>query len=294
MLPGFFRLHRSERRVVVALLLAAVVALGVALLAGGDDATAQADALAAQADSARARRDTLRPRRYYRAEERRAERFPFDPNTADSAQLLRLGLQPWQVRAVYKYRAAGGVFRRPLDFARLYGLTAGQYKSLEPYIRIGRDYQTAATLLPARTDTLRDSLRYPVKIAATERVVLNRADTTILRTVPGIGVYFARQIVSYGDRLGGYVNVDQLDEIDGFPQESKQYFVVEAPQPRRLAVNRLTLQQLRRHPYVNFYQAKAIVDYRRLRGPLKSLDDLKLSKDFPPAAISRLAPYVEF
>ena len=31
------------------------------------------------------------------------EEFPFDPNTADSNQLLRLGLQPWQVRNIYRY-----------------------------------------------------------------------------------------------------------------------------------------------------------------------------------------------
>ena len=76
----------------------------------------------------------------YATEEAPVETFPFDPNTADSTQLLRLGLAPWQVRAIYHYRAKGGVFRRPSDFARLYGLTAKQYRELEPYIRISADY----------------------------------------------------------------------------------------------------------------------------------------------------------
>ena len=59
-------------------------------------------------------------------------------------------------------------------------------------------------------------------------------------------------------------------------------------------MNKLTLQQLRRHPYINFYRAKAIMDYRRLHGNLKSLQDLRLSKDFPPEVIERLNPYVTF
>ena len=59
-------------------------------------------------------------------------------------------------------------------------------------------------------------------------------------------------------------------------------------------VNRLSLEELRRHPYLNFYQARAITDYRRLHGPLKSLNDLRLSKDFPKEAIDRLMPYVSF
>ena len=58
--------------------------------------------------------------------------------------------------------------------------------------------------------------------------------------------------------------------------------------------NKLTLNQLRNHPYLNFYQAKEICDYRRQRGPIKSLNELKLLKDFPPDEIERLKPYICF
>ena len=147
-----------------------------------------------------------------------------------------------------------------------------------------------------RASESRDSsvFRYPVKIRETEYVVLNSADTTVLQTVPGIGPYYARQIVRYGERLGGYVSVNQLDEIEDFPLESKKYFVIKDSTPRKLNVNRLTLNELKRHPYINFYQARAITDYRRLHGPIRSLDELRLSKDFSSEAISRLSPYVEY
>ena len=135
---------------------------------------------------------------------------------------------------------------------------------------------------------------YQPKIRPGEHVVLNTADTTALKTVPGIGPYYARKVVAYGQRLGGYVSVDQLDEIEGFPLDAKDYLTIEGASPHRLNVNTLSLNDLRRHPYISFYQAKAITDYRRLHGPLRSLDDLRLSKDFPPEAIQRLAPYVEF
>ena len=45
-----------------------------------------------------------------------------------------------------KYRSKGGVFRSPMDFARLYGLTRKQFRELEPYITIGDDYAPASTL----------------------------------------------------------------------------------------------------------------------------------------------------
>lgn len=236
------------------------------------------------------------------------ECFYFDPNTADSTQLLRLGLQPWQVRNIYRYRAKGGVYRKKEDFARLYGLTVKDYRRLEPYIRISEDYLPASTLVGEKGDIndrnyrdynnystyKKDSLRYPLKIREGEHVVLNTADTSMLRKVPGIGAYYAKEIVRYGKWLGGYVHVSQLDEIDNFPKEAKKYFVITDPHPQKLSINKLTLQQLRRHPYINYYQAKAIVDYRRLHGDIKSLRDLRFSSDFTDEDIRRLEPYIAY
>lgn len=149
---------------------------------------------------------------------------------------------------------------------------------------------------PRSASEPRDSFvpRHPVKIKEGEHVILNTADTTALQTIPGIGSYFARKIVQYGERLGGYVSVDQLDEIEDFPLESKRYLVIQNAKPRQLNINQLSLNELKRHPYLNYYQARAIMDYRRLHGPIQSLDDLRLSKDFPQEAIDRLTPYVAY
>ena len=286
-------MNRNDRKVAIAALAVATIAL-VALWLTQDDSH--------PASTQSKRFQTSRPVQYAATAPKRAERFPFDPNTADSNQLLRLGLQPWQVRNIYKYRERGGVYQRKEDFARLYGLTVKQYRELEPYIRISSDYLPASTLIRKESKGRqnaekvyeRDTIRYPVKIKEGEHVVLNTADTAQLKKVPGIGTYYAKEIMRHGQRLGGYVSVDQLDEIEDFPQASKKYFVIANPQPRKLNVNRLKLNELRRHPYINYYQAKAIVDYRRLQGDIHSLQDLSLLPDFPPEAIKRLEPYVEY
>ena len=321
MIREFFYLQKSDRKVILTLLLVIVVALTVIFFAGGESDGEDSKELKS-GDHA------------YHSEKiltdspldtpKKAELFPFDPNTADSTQLLRLGLQSWQVRNIYKYRAAGGVYRQKTDFARLYGLTVKQYRELEPYIRISDDYLPASTLLKQerrtsqgsfsqnrgnwtrnQRDRSRDSVRqnhgpvplipqYSPKLRPGETVVLNTADTTALKTIPGIGPYYARKIVQYGQRLGGYVNVDQLDEIEDFPSEVKSFLVVCDAHPQKLNLNKLSLNELKRHPYINYFMARAITDYRRLHGPLHSLNDLRLSRDFPQEVIERLEPYVEF
>ena len=133
-----FHYRRSDRRAALALLAVAVgaAALMVAVDGGGGAAGEAAPPDSVARAEARSAPRSVEKTYTYAVEVRRPELFPFDPNTADSTALLRLGLQPWQVRNIYKCRARGGVYSRPEDFARLYGLTAGQYRRLPQGIRI--------------------------------------------------------------------------------------------------------------------------------------------------------------
>lgn len=215
----------------------------------------------------------------------------FDPNTADSTTLLGLGLSRWQVRNIYKYRAHGGVYKQKSDFAQLYGLTVKQYKMIEPYIVISDDYKEASTLFEKEE---RDTVKYPVKLKEGEHVLLNISDTTKLKKVPGIGSSFARAIIRYGERLGGYVDVSQLMEIEGFPEESLIYFEVSPKVVKKININKESVSKMSRHPYITFFMARTIADHRRLNGPIKDISQLKLNKDFSPEVIERIRPYLEY
>ena len=297
-LREFLYFNKSDRRVILFLLAIAVSALVAFFFLGGDE-------MSHSGYGYKNKRGEYNngysyqhyPHKYYYVAGQKAELFPFDPNTADSTEFLRLGLRPWQVRSIYKYRSRGGVYRTSADFARLYGLTQKQFREMQPYIRIGSDYKPAS-LLPevAARQARHDSIvaKYSIKIKDGEHVQLNSAHTAMLQRVPGVGSYYAHEIEIYRHRLGGFSRVEQLKEIDGFPESALKYFTASSTNIAKLNVNKLSLNQLKHHPYISFYQARDIVDYRRLRGSIKSLDDLRLLKDFPPEEIERLRPYVEF
>ena len=241
-----FYLNRHDRRILLVLLSVAVVAFGLMFLVDENEGEPTSSSPSSTSKTSPARSTS----HYYQQPSRRVERFAFDPNTADSTQLLRLGLQSWQVRNIYKYRAAGGIYRKKEDFAKLYGLTVKQYRELEPYIQISSDYQPASTLVKEKQHVVyeRDTLRYPVKIAEGEHIELNASDTSLYKKVPGVGSYYARKIAEYGRRLGGFVSANQLDEIENFPSDSKKYFSVNASGVHQMNVNRLSLNDLKRHP----------------------------------------------
>ena len=294
-MPSFFFLPKSDRRIITVLIGVIVIALGVLFI---DKPQEEPTALQPITDTVSTSKPRYQRPSYSSDRQRPVERFAFDPNTADSTQLLRLGLQPWLVRNIYRYREAGGVFHKPQDFARLYGLTLKQYQQLEPYIRIAKEYNMMARDYvsdekPAAPQ--HDSLVRPQKLSPQEHVAVNQADTTLLQRVPGIGPYYARRIVNYRQRLGGYYRTEQLLEIEGLPESALSYFsIADDAVVRKLNVNRLSLNELRQHPYIGFYRAKQIVDFRRIHGRISSLSELSLSKDFTPEVIERLEHYVEY
>lgn len=249
--------------------------------------------------------------------------FNFDPNTATAEELDALGLASYQIRNIMKYRAKGGIFHSPMDFAKLYGLTRKQFRELEPYIVISDDYLPASTLSSVQAyiehkkadkeaahevyeqfkkDNAyqpyqvheRDTIKYPKKLKVGEKINLALADTNMLKKVPGIGSGRARYILNYGKRLGGYVHVGQLLEIEDFPEESIIYFTINSAHTDKINLNTATLSQMKRHPYINFYQAKSICDFRRLKGKITSLSQLRLIKDFTADDLERIKPYVDF
>lgn len=204
---------------------------------------------------------------------------PFDPNTADSVLLRQLGLPVYIVRNILKYRAKGGVFRSPESFSRIYGLKEEVYQKLKPYITIA----PLVSVSHVRTDTfrqLKDTIPYIPKYEEGTIVDLNKADTSILKRIPGIGSTLARMIVVYRQRLGGFYDVSQLQEVPHVRVELNKWFVVTPAGLHKIQVNSASLDKLRSHPYMDFYKAKAIMEYRRKRGKIKGLSQLSMFEEF--------------
>ena len=223
---------------------------------------------------------------------------PFDPNTADSATLVRLGLHPRLARRICRYRAAGGRFRHARDLARIYGMDTAALRRLRPYIRIAAAPGANPSFRKPRP--LEKShyayTPYPSrKLPRGRQLDLNAADSAELLRVPGVGPYFARRIVRYRERLGGFVSPEQLREIPNLPDSVQTWFRVTAEKARSpLRLNSATFRELLRHPYLNYEQVKAIVNYRERQGALQTLQELSLSGAFTPVDLERLTPYVSF
>ena len=293
----FFEPTSSERRGMMILGIALILAIGIGVYSylnrpDGEPTT-------------ELRKVKARVQKYYAVPEKQFETFIFDPNTADSTALLRLGFAPYQVRGIYKYRAMGGRYHEPSDVKRIPGMTNELWERIAAYVRIDRKYQRVEVAPPSFTHHSnaeaqvdephhRDTVRFPIKLQQGCVISLNEADTSQLKKIPGIGSYYARQIVRYREQLGGFVSLSQLQEIEGMPEGVEQWLSLDTTAIRRIDVNHASKNQLVRHPYLRVYRASAIWNQRHNNGPLRSIDDLRSLPDFTDSDIQRLAPYLEF
>ncbi len=293
---SFFEPTSSERRGILVLGVMLLLALGIALLVHrGDDGEKSLESQKEKKTASSYITKTTEP-----------ETFDFDPNEADSTTLLRLGFAPFQVRGIYKYRSMGGRYHEVADVSRIPGMTNEMWERLSPHVRIAHRYQYVEPVPRQRAERAkvdiydelaqnRDTVRYPVKLTGHQTVALNEADTSALKRIPGIGSYYARQIVRYREALGGFVDIAQLQEIEGMPEGVEQWLTLDnAGSVRRLDVNHATKNQLVRHPYLRVYRARAIWDHLHNVGPFHSIEELRSLPDFTEADIRRLTPYLIF
>lgn len=302
MWKDFFYFSLSERRAIYVLLVLMAVLLVAIVWTPAPEV--QSVNVVAEADSLVLSRKYNEERKSFTKKERIQEEVsiiltPFDPNLADSIEFLRLGLPSYVIKNVIKYRQKGGRFSTPESFARIYGLTEAKFKELQPYIYISEEFikkpnrKKSAQERSKREERV-DSLQKPFKYPEGTLVDVNTADTTELKKIPGIGGGIARRIVAYRNRLGGFYTLEQLNEVEFVTADLLKWFKLEGDSVRKLPINRVGLDKLRAHPYINFYQAKVIVEYRRKKGEIKSLSQLALYEEFTEKDLKRLSAYISF
>ena len=206
--------------------------------------------------------------------------FTFNPNNLPEADWQKLGLSDHQVKVIKNYEAKGGRFYSKEDVKKMYSLTDADYQRLEPYIN-----------LPAGNN-------YTMKAVPGEIIDINSADSAKLTMVKGIGPSFARRIIRYRERLGGFYSKEQLKEIYGIDAtkyaEIKNGVTVKGNLVTKLNVNTATFDQLRRFPYLNFKQINAIIEYHNQHGDYESIGDMKNIAILDDGILRKIEPYLVF
>jgi competence ComEA-like helix-hairpin-helix protein len=204
--------------------------------------------------------------------------FAFNPNKLPDTLWLKLGLSKKQVHSIKNYESKGGHFYSKADVKKMYAISTAEYARLEPYVNIPEEVFKGKS--------------------ADIVVEINTADSAKLTQIKGIGASFAERIIKYRNDLGGFVKKEQLMEIYGI-DTAKYHAIaknisVDTRHIHKLAINKVTIEDLRPFPYLNFKQMNAILQYRKQHGDYQSVDDLRNVAILNEEILRKIAPYLNF
>jgi competence protein ComEA len=260
--------------------------------------------------------------------------FEFDPNLVSVKEWQRLGLSEKQGLVIIKYLSKGGHFNKAEDLKKMYTINPEMYARFSPYVRIGskgadNKFDNTGNTKYNKTAKWTDYKKWPdtkngssngngaerANFAAGGKffptgnskeysakplkiIELNSADTTQLEEIKGIGPAFARRIVKYRNRLGGFYRADQLMEVFGLDsvkfQEIKGQVRVDASYLKKINVNTAVLEDFKDHPYIRYKQVNALIQYRKQHGNYGNIADVKKVAILTPEILTNLGPYLSF
>jgi competence protein ComEA len=205
-------------------------------------------------------------------------------NTCGYKDLVSIGFSEYAAKNIIAYRKKAGNYRFTEQLMRVYGVDTEIFNQLRGQLWIEKN--TKAKEQPGISR----------KGGYMFNIDLNKADTNLFVKLPGIGEKLSSRILKYRTALGGFYSIDQLKEVYGISdslfRKLSLSISADTSSIRKINLNKVKLEELQRHPYLNRYLAKAIVGYRRLAGPFKSPDDL-IDYDLMPVEIySKIKPYL--
>lgn len=198
--------------------------------------------------------------------------FNFNPNSVSEYELESLGLSSGQAKTLINFKQKGGKFYKKEDSKKIYSISDELYNKLEPYISIERDENEISI------------------------IELNSATKEKLKKIRGIGEKTAERLIVYRTQLGGYSNLNQLDDVYGLDSTIKNnkttYFIINTEVLSKIRINNVTFKELLYHPYCDYNTTKKIINYREMHGDFISIEQILENNLIKAKQYRKIAPYL--
>lgn len=209
----------------------------------------------------------------------------FNPNNLPVDKWLAMGFTDKQISVIKNYEKKGGRFYKKEDLKKMYCIDDPTYSILEPYI-----------IIPKDSSGKKIEKKYEKFDYSNIIIDINTADTVELKKLKGIGSSYSKRIVKYRNALGGFAHIDQLLEVWGFSNDLlssiKTNIVLENTTIRKININTTSIDELKKHPYIDFYVARSIVKYRESHGNYTQIEEIKKSDLVHDDLFNKLKPYL--
>jgi DNA uptake protein ComE-like DNA-binding protein len=218
--------------------------------------------------------------------------YPFNPNFITDFKGYKLGMSVAEIDRLLAYRKQNKFVNSAAEFQAVTKVSDSLLNTISPYFKFPNWVKNKKEKESTYAKT-----GFPVKEI---KVILdiNQATKEDLMKIYGIGDKISDRILEQKVKLGGFVSMEQLQDIWGLQPEVieklKTSFVVKTTSNlKKININNASVKELSSFPFFRYALAKEIVIYRSMHGDIQ-IDDLSKIKGFPVDKINIIALYLEF
>jgi DNA uptake protein ComE-like DNA-binding protein len=214
--------------------------------------------------------------------------YPFNPNFITDYKGSKLGMSVAEIDRLLDFRKTNQYVNSASEFQKVTQISDSLLKAISPFFKF-----------PDWVNKRVTNNFKPYEKKTENRVIIdiNLATKEDLIKVYGIGPALSDRILKQKELFGGFVSMNQLDDIWGLQPEvienlNKYFKVTTLPKIKKIDINNSSIKELMLFPYFKYSLAKAIVTYRSMNGNLK-IEDLSNIKGFPVDKLKIIALYLE-
>jgi len=181
-----------------------------------------------------------------------------------------------------------------------------QFRKLNKYVNSAKEFQKVTLVSDSLLGMLSPKFKFPdwvgkknisSKYSSSYQKNLNKAEAKDVYKATDLEYKLAYRIVNFRNKLGGFLNFEQLKDVYGLSEEdikkvTDKFVLKTIPNIKKININLASASELAKLVYINEYIAANIVDERVLREGYNSLDELKYVAHFPIEKLDRIKLYL--
>ena len=224
--------------------------------------------------------------------------YPFNPNFITDYKGYTLGMSVEEIERLHTFRAQNKWVNSIQDFKNVTKVHDTLLDKISPYFKFPDWVKNQKTNIGfTSTKSKYDFAKKDDKIIPVD---VNQATSADFEKVRGIGPTKAKIILQEREKLGSFLTLNQLQYIWGIDAELfstlKQHFFIDksTAQPIKIPINSITIKELSKTPFFNYYQAKEVLTIRSMNNGIKSIEDLTKINDLSTEKLQIIALYLEY
>jgi DNA uptake protein ComE-like DNA-binding protein len=221
--------------------------------------------------------------------------YPFNPNFISDYKGYKLGMSVQEIDRLLAFRKNNKFVNSAKEFQSVTKVSDSLLSIIAPYFKFP-DWVNQNKEFKGYKDFSNTAFTKKGKIV---KIDINQATKEDLIKMYGIGEAISIRILTQKEKLGGFVAMEQLNDVWGLSPEvianlNTHFTIAKLPNLNKIDINNASLKELSQFFYFKYDLARQIVKYRSMNGNFENIEDLIKIKGFPFEKAKIIGLYLDF